>query len=59
MLDTGKYTIAPLSLYLKNGKFKLEIGVAKGKKEHERRKDAKQQAIQLQQRRDLKYLSER
>ena len=44
-LDTGKYTIAPLSLYLKRGKFKLEIGVAKGKKDRDRRKDQKQQAI--------------
>lgn len=45
MLDTGKYTIAPLSLYEKHGKFKLEIAVAKGKKSFERRKDLKQQAI--------------
>ena len=44
-LDTGKYTIAPLSLYLSKGKFKLEIGLAKGKKDFERRKDAKNQAI--------------
>lgn len=44
-LDTGKFTIAPLSIYEKHGKFKLEIGVAKGKKEFERRKDLKQQAI--------------
>lgn len=53
-LDTGKYTITPLSLYQKNGKFKLEIAVAKGKKDHERRKDAKQQAINRDRDRDLK-----
>ncbi len=54
MLDTGKYTIAPLSLYLKNGKFKLEIGVAKGKKEHERRKDAKSAKVERTRERELK-----
>ncbi len=51
-LDTGKYTIAPLSLYLKHGKFKLEIGLAKGKRDFERRKDAKQQAIQRDRQRE-------
>ena len=55
-LDTGKYTIAPLSIYEKNGKFKLEIGVAKGKKDYERRKDLKQQAIKRDQDRELKNL---
>lgn len=54
MLDTGKYTITPLSLYLKHGKFKLEIGVTKGKKDYERRKDLKQQAINRDQERELK-----
>jgi SsrA-binding protein len=53
-LDTGKYTLAPLSLYLSRGKFKLEVGLAKGKKEHERRKDLKQQAINRDQERELK-----
>ena len=53
-LDTGKYTLAPLSLYTKNSKFKLEIGLARGKKDHERRKDAKQQAIQRDRERELK-----
>ncbi len=53
-LDTGKFTLAPLSLYLKHGKFKLEIGLAKGKQEHERRKDAKNQAIQRDRDRELK-----
>ena len=55
-LDTGKYTIAPLSIYEKHGKFKLEIGVAKGKKDYERRKDLKQQVIKRDQDRELKNL---
>ena len=55
-LDTGKYTITPLSIYEKHGKFKLEIGVAKGKKDYERRKDLKQQAIKRDLDRELKNL---
>jgi SsrA-binding protein len=54
MLDTGKYTIAPLSVYEKHGKFKLEIAVVKGKKSYERRKDLKQQAIKRDQDREMK-----
>jgi len=56
MLDTGKYTVTPLSLYEKHGKFKLEIGVSKGKKQYERRKDLKQQAINRDRERELKNL---
>ncbi len=35
------YTIVPLSLYWKSGKIKCEIGIAKGKKEHDKRADEK------------------
>lgn len=55
-LDTGKFTIAPLSLYLKNGHFKLEIAIARGKKEFERRKDLKQQAIEKDRQREEKNI---
>jgi len=55
-LETGKYTLAPLSLYEKHGRFKLEIGLAKGKKDYERRKDVKQQAIERDRERELKNL---
>jgi len=53
-LDTGKFTVTPLSIYEKHGKFKLEIGVARGKKDYERRKDLKQQAINRDRDRELK-----
>ena len=33
------YTLVPLTLYWKNGRAKLEIGLAKGKKEHDKRAD--------------------
>jgi SsrA-binding protein len=32
-------TIVPLSMYWKNGRAKLEIGLARGKKEHDKRSD--------------------
>ncbi len=53
-LETGKYTIAPLSLYEKHGIFKLEIALAKGKKNYERRKDEKAQAIKRDMEREEK-----
>lgn len=33
------YTIVPLQVYWKNGRAKLEIGLAKGKKQHDKRAD--------------------
>ncbi|CAN5226987.1 SsrA-binding protein SmpB [soil metagenome] len=35
------YTIVPLSMYWKEGRAKLEIGVAKGKKQYDKRADEK------------------
>lgn len=53
-LETGKYTIVPLSLYLKRGKFKVELGLAKGKREFERKKDSKRKAIERDRDREAK-----
>jgi SsrA-binding protein len=36
------YTVSPLKLYWKEGRAKLEIGVAKGKKQHDKRADSKE-----------------
>lgn len=33
------YTIVPLKVYLKRGKMKMEIGLARGKKQHDKRQD--------------------
>ncbi len=35
------YALVPTAMYWKNGKVKLEIGVAKGKKEHDKRQSIK------------------
>ena len=42
------YTLSPLRLYWKAGRAKLEIGVAKGKKQHDKRADQKQRDWQRQ-----------
>ncbi|HHW79741.1 MAG TPA: SsrA-binding protein SmpB [Acholeplasmataceae bacterium] len=36
------YSVVPLSLYIKDGLAKLEIGLAKGKKDYDKREDLKQ-----------------
>lgn len=48
------YTIIPLSLYWKKGKIKCEIGVAKGKKDHDKRADQKQKDWQRDKARIMK-----
>jgi SsrA-binding protein len=42
------YTVSPLRLYWKAGRAKLEIGVAKGKKHHDKRADQKARDWQRQ-----------
>jgi len=39
------YTLIPLKVYLKEGKIKVELGLAKGKKFYDKREAAKQKAI--------------
>ena len=46
---TGKthergYTLVPLKMYLKNGRIKLEIGLAKGKTRYDKREDLKKRS---------------
>jgi len=47
-------TIVPLKMYFKNGKVKVEIGLAKGKKLHDKRESLKQKAISKDVQRALK-----
>jgi SsrA-binding protein len=47
-------TIVPLKLYWARGKVKLEIGVAKGKKAHDKRQDIKAKDWQRDKQRALK-----
>ena len=47
-------TLIPLRVYTKNGKFKLAIGVAKGKKEYDKRASEKKRDIENENRRIVK-----
>lgn len=40
------FTIVPLKAYLKNGRIKLEIGLARGKKSHDKRETIKRKDIE-------------
>lgn len=48
------YTIVPLSMYWKNGRAKIEIGLAKGKQQHDKRATAKDRDWQRQKQRILR-----
>ena len=48
------YTLVPLSMYWKRGRAKLEIGLAKGKKEHDKRAASKERDWQRDRQRLLK-----
>ena len=47
-------TIIPLEVYLKGGLAKLKIGLAKGKKEYDKRDSLKEEALKKEQRKNLK-----
>lgn len=48
------YTLVPLKLYFKQGRAKLEIGLARGKKQHDKRATKKEQDWQREKGRLLK-----
>jgi SsrA-binding protein len=48
------FTIIPLRVYFKNGRVKVEIALAKGKKLHDRREELRERDIRRQMERDLK-----
>ncbi len=50
-------TVVPLKLYWSKGKVKLEIGVAKGKKSHDKRQDIKSRDWQRDKQRALKNVN--
>ena len=48
-------TLVPLRLYFKNGKVKVEIALAKGKKVYDKRKDIAKRDFERDQERKIKY----
>ena len=41
------YTLIPLSVYLRDGRMKLELGICKGKQQHDKRDDAASRDAQM------------
>ncbi len=48
------YTLMPLKVYFKNGKVKIEIGLARGKKNYDKREDIKKRDQQREAEKDFK-----
>ena len=48
------YTIMPLQVYFKNGRVKIEIGIARGKKMFDKRDDLKKKALKREMERDFR-----
>lgn len=53
-VDRKGYTLVPLKLYWKKGRAKLALGLAKGKKQHDKRADSKERDWKRQQARIMK-----
>lgn len=53
-VERAGYTIVPLDLHWTRGRAKLEIGLAKGKKQHDKRADVKERDWQRQKSRIMK-----
>ena len=47
------YTLMPLQVYFKNGRVKIEIGLARGKKLYDKRDDLKKKAMKRETERDF------
>ena len=50
-VERAGYTIVPLNLHYRGGWIKLEMGLAKGKKQHDKREDVKDRDWQREQQR--------
>jgi SsrA-binding protein len=53
-VERAGYTIVPLNLHFKKGRIKLEIGLAKGKKQHDKRDAEKDKDWQREKQRVMK-----
>ncbi len=53
-LDIEGYTLVPLSLYWRRGRVKCELGLARGKKQHDKRQTIKERDWKRQKQRLLK-----
>ena len=53
-LNEKGYTLVPLKMYIKNGKVKLEIGLAKGKNVRDKRRTIQDRDMKRDMQRDMK-----
>ena len=53
-VERAGYTLVPLNLHYTRGRIKLEIGLAKGKKQHDKRQDEKEKDWKREQQRLLR-----
>ncbi|MCX8671957.1 SsrA-binding protein SmpB [Bifidobacterium sp. B4001] len=53
------YTIVPLSLYFKDGKVKVEIAVARGKREYDKRQSLREEQDRREAQRAMRYRNRR
>jgi SsrA-binding protein len=56
-VERAGYALVPLDLHYKNGRIKLEIGLAKGKKQYDKRQTEKEKDWQREQQRLLRVKS--
>ena len=54
LIERKGYTLVPLAMYWKRGRAKLEVGLAKGKKQHDKRADQKDRDWQREKERIFK-----
>ena len=57
LISKKGFTCLPLSLYFKRGIVKLEIGIGKGKKQHDKRQALKERVHQIEMKQALKQRS--
>lgn len=53
-MDQGRFIIVPLSIYLKNGNFKLELALVEAKNKREKKHDRRRETIEREEARELK-----
>lgn len=55
-LEQGKYTLVPTALYTHHDLIKLELALAKGKKQYEKKQDLKRRDLEREAQRELKNI---
>lgn len=53
-LNERGYTLVPLKMYIKNGKVKLELGLARGKNTHDKRRTIQDRDMKRDMQREIK-----